>query len=92
LGNLATFHSPLGDRALYQTLDYDNAAAKGCIDMPLHGAWQKYFTIRCRHGRILTGPSKSRPNNAQPRGLALAAIEPYISVANDIPENRISSE
>jgi hypothetical protein len=32
LGNLATFHSPLGDRALYQTLDYDNVAAKGCID------------------------------------------------------------
>jgi hypothetical protein len=32
LGNLAAFHSPLGDRALYRALADGNIAAKGCID------------------------------------------------------------
>jgi hypothetical protein len=30
LGNLATLHSPLGDRALYRTLICGNDAANGC--------------------------------------------------------------
>jgi hypothetical protein len=30
LGNLAAFRSPLGDRALYQTLAQRNDAANGC--------------------------------------------------------------
>jgi hypothetical protein len=32
------------------------------------------------------------PNNAQPEGLVLAAVEPYMSVANYISENRINPE
>jgi hypothetical protein len=30
LGNLAAFHSPLGDRVLYRTLVCGDDAAKGC--------------------------------------------------------------
>jgi hypothetical protein len=67
-------------------------AAKGCIGEMLHGASQKYFTIHCEHGIFLARASGFRPNNTQPKGLVLPAIEPYMSVANYIPENRISPE
>jgi len=92
LGNLAAFRSPLGDRALYQTLAQRSDAANGCNGKILHDAPQKYFTIPCEHGIFLAKPSGFRPDNAQPEGLVLAAIEPYMSVANYICENRISPE
>jgi hypothetical protein len=47
LGNLAAFRSPLGDRALYQTLARRNDAAKGCGGGMPQDASQKYFTIHC---------------------------------------------
>jgi hypothetical protein len=47
LGNLAAFHSPLGDRALYRTLAQRDDAASGCSGgLPQDGS-QKYFTIHC---------------------------------------------
>jgi hypothetical protein len=70
--------------ATYWTLADGNAAANGCIDRLLHGASQEYFTIRCGRRGILTAPSAFPANNAQPEGLALATIEPYMSVANCI--------
>jgi hypothetical protein len=69
-----------------------NTATDGCIDKLLHGASQKYFTIRCGCRGNLTAPSAFRTNNAQPEGLALAAIEPYMLTANYIRENQISPE
>src|SRR4029077_18342086 len=51
---------------------------------------QEYFTIPWERRAFLARRSGFRPNNAQPKGLVLAAIEPYMSVANYIPENRIS--
>jgi hypothetical protein len=92
LGNLAAFRSPLGDRALYQTLAQRNDAASGCSGGMPQDASQKYFTIHCKHGVFLARPGGFQPNNAQPEGLVLAAVEPYMSVANYICENRISSE
>jgi hypothetical protein len=92
LGNLAAFRSLLGDRALYRTLAKRNAAANGCSGKVLHDALQKYFTIHCERRVFLARPSGFRTNNAQPEGLALAAVEPYMSVANYISENRINPE
>jgi hypothetical protein len=92
LGNLAAFRSPLGDRALCQTLAQRNDAANGCSGKILHDTPQKYFTIPCEHGIFLAKPGSFRPDNAQSEGLVLAAIEPYMLVANYICENRISPE
>src|SRR6202035_2891557 len=55
-------------------------------------ASQKYFTIHCERRIFHAWPDGFRANNAQSEGLVLAAIEPQISVANCISENRISSE
>jgi hypothetical protein len=55
-------------------------------------ALQKHFTIHCERGTFLARPGGFRANNPQREGLVLAAIEPYMSVANYICENRINSE
>jgi hypothetical protein len=92
LGNLATFHSLLGDRALIGRWLNAMAPPKVALAKMLHGASQKYFIIHCEHRIFLARPSGFPANNTQPEGLVLVAIEPYMSVANYIPEDQISPE
>jgi hypothetical protein len=67
-----------------------NPAAKSCIGRTAHDVAQEYFTIHCQCREFLASASGFRANNAQPEGLALTAIAPYISKRNAFQKNRIS--
>jgi hypothetical protein len=68
LGNLAAFRSPLGDRALYQTLAQRNDAANGCSGGTPQDASQKYFTIHCKRGIFLATPTAFSGIMLNPKG------------------------
>jgi hypothetical protein len=68
LGNLAAFRSPLGDRALCQTLAQRNDAANGCSGKILHDTPQKYFTIHCERRIFSQDPAAFHRIMLNPKG------------------------
>jgi hypothetical protein len=66
-----------------------SAAACGGAAGAMHAAAhpQEYFPIHWANSRFFAAVRRTKPNNARPEGLELAAVEPYISLANSISEN-----